>query len=153
MVSFPPHPPFVRPLLPRPAVCLPLPLSLLLLCWPHPAQAIQTHGPPEGIVVHQLAHAVFLLALVAMVLRIYFSQLALRRSWRFISRAAIILAVWNLWAFTGHQLEMAVPVANLTAGPDREPLLVMDSWITVSCPLSPVPWYRHHRALDIELFA
>jgi hypothetical protein len=106
-------------------------VSVGILCWPDPSHAIQTHAEPEGIVVHQLAHVVFLLALVGMVLRILFSELRTRRSWRYFSRGAMVLACWNLWAFSGHQLEMLVSRSNLRVALGQPPTLLLDSWVTL----------------------
>ncbi|OQX10929.1 MAG: hypothetical protein BWK76_19915 [Desulfobulbaceae bacterium A2] len=105
-------------------------VSVGMLCCPDSAHAIQTHGEPEGIVVHQLAHMVFLLAMVGMVLRIRYSSLNLRRSWRFFSAGAITLGVWNLWAFSGHQLEMLVSRSSIRVTHGQTPTLLLDSWVT-----------------------
>jgi hypothetical protein len=102
--------------------------SLILFC-PSLSYALQTHGPPEGIVVHQIGHIAFILSLTGMFLRIRFSLLKEKRFWRLMSWGAIMLAFWNLWAFTGHELELYLPKGNIMVAPDLEPKLKVDFWL------------------------
>ena len=74
-------------------------LSMLIV--PDAAWALQSHGPPEGIYVHQMAHAFFVGSLV-------FLFLDLRRSvtksqgWISLKKFCLLMIVWNVVAFTGH---------------------------------------------------
>ncbi|AEB10580.1 hypothetical protein [Desulfobacca acetoxidans] len=72
---------------------------------PRAAGAIQTHGPPEGLYVHQLGHLCFLTAMVFICLVIWRRGLRRQRGFRYIFRAGILLALWNLLTFWGHWAE------------------------------------------------
>ena len=71
------------------------------LCLPGEALALQVHGGPEGLYVHQMAHIHYLLALG------YFSWDIRRtaftgRGWRYLQLYCILMAAWNVLAFVGH---------------------------------------------------
>jgi hypothetical protein len=74
---------------------------LFVLAVPDPAWALQSHGPPEGIYVHQMAHVLFFGSL----LYLYWD---LRRSsfegkgWTYLQWFCILMLAWNIIAFTGH---------------------------------------------------
>jgi hypothetical protein len=74
-----------------------------------PALAIQSHGPPEGIYVHQIGHVLYGLAMLGFAFRIRVSRLGKRKSWRLMSLGAFLLACWNGWAFIAHILNRKVP--------------------------------------------
>lgn len=73
-----------------------------------PVLAIQTHGAPEGLYAHQTGHILYGLAMVGFALRIHLSPLAQQRSWRLMTRGAVLLACWNGWAFIAHILDRTV---------------------------------------------
>ncbi len=70
-----------------------------------PALATQTHGGPEGLVVHQIAHLFFLLSMGTLAYWIQSHGLSRQRAWRLIRYAAIMLIVWNTDAFIAHLLD------------------------------------------------
>ena len=70
-----------------------------------PALATQTHGEPEGLVVHQIAHLFFLLSMGTLAYWIQAHGLSRQRAWRLIRYAAIMLMVWNTDAFLAHLLD------------------------------------------------
>lgn len=79
------------------------PLScLLLLSLAENAWALQSHGGPEGIYVHQMAHVLFMASLG-------YLQWHTRRTqdegigWKYLRFACLMLFCWNALAFTGHQ--------------------------------------------------
>jgi len=74
-----------------------------------PALAIQTHGAPEGLYVHQIGHVLYGLAMLGFAIRIRVSRLAPRKSWKLMSLGAFLLFCWNGWAFIGHVLDMRIP--------------------------------------------
>ena len=98
------------------------------LSGPSPALALQAHGY-KGLYVHQGAHIFFLLALLSFSFRIHRSGLISSREWRWISHGAWLLALWNIWAFSGHFIELAIPPEHVTevAG-NHVPALVIASW-------------------------
>ncbi len=68
------------------------------------AYALQEHGATEGLLVHQGAHILFFLAMCDFSYRILRTQLFAPLSRRYLFGGAVLLALWNLWAFTGHIL-------------------------------------------------
>lgn len=72
-----------------------------LLFFPQQALALQSHGPPEGIYVHQLAHIFFLAALCYLLWDIRRNSFP-DRGWRYLQLFCLFMIVWNIVAFTGH---------------------------------------------------
>ena len=98
------------------------------LAVPAPAFALQTHAY-EGLYLHQLAHIFFLAAMVFFASGIRRSWLSAQRSWRLMEAGAWLLALWNLWAFGGHFIEVLVTDETLLRPPGQlAPQLVMRSW-------------------------
>ena len=81
---------------------------LFIATMPSPAQALQTHGAPEGLYVHQIGHVLFAIAMLGFALRIRQSRLREEKSWRMMSVGALLFALWNGWALTGHFLTLHV---------------------------------------------
>jgi hypothetical protein len=80
-----------------------LPFALFFVLAPaEHAFAIQTHGAPEGLYAHQLAHLFFILCMGSFAYRIRRSSLPKNQGWQLIVLGSILLIAWNLWAFTGH---------------------------------------------------
>ena len=80
-------------------------VCLALLFAADPAMATQTHGGPEGLVVHQIAHLFFLLSMATLAYWIRAHGLVRQKGWRLIRYAAIMLMVWNVDAFLAHLLD------------------------------------------------
>lgn len=83
-----------------------LTLTLLLilaagLCLPGSALALQVHGEPEGLYVHQMAHLFYVLALGYFFWDIRRSAFT-GRGWRYLQLFCVLMAAWNLLAFGGH---------------------------------------------------
>jgi len=90
--------------------------SFLLAVIPVPAYAIQTHGAPEGLYVHQIGHILFAIAMFGFAVRIRRSRLADEKSWRLMSTGAVLFALWNGWAFLGHILDSLIPQTDFSRG-------------------------------------
>jgi hypothetical protein len=76
-------------------------LPAVLLGLPDVALALQVHGEPEGLYVHQMAHIHYLFALGYFfwdIRRTAFTG----RGWRFLQLYCILMAAWNILAFVGH---------------------------------------------------
>ncbi|HHD56190.1 MAG TPA: hypothetical protein ENK89_00735 [Desulfobulbaceae bacterium] len=88
-----------------------LTVSFLLQCTlaTSPAFAIQLHGPPEGLYVHQIGHVLYGLAMLGFAFRIRVSRLAHMTAWKLMTLGAFLLACWNGWAFIAHILDIRVP--------------------------------------------
>ncbi len=104
----------------------------LALVAPSPVFALQTHGG-EGPYLHQMAHLLFLAAMVLFAWRIQQSRLIVHRPWRLMAAGAWLLALWNLWAFVGHFIEDAMPATSLLQEPGQAvPWLALVSWREVA---------------------
>ena len=79
-------------------LCLLLLLGILL---PGEALALQVHGEPEGLYVHQMAHLFYILALGYFYWDIRRSSFT-GRGWRFLQMFCVLMACWNTLAFIGH---------------------------------------------------
>jgi hypothetical protein len=67
--------------------------------------ATQTHGGPEGVYAHQIAHLFYALSMGFFIHWLRERKLVEESGWRFIQYAAFFLIIWNLDAFLVHFLE------------------------------------------------
>ncbi len=74
---------------------------LTMLVDPDAAWALQSHGPPEGIYVHQMAHAFFFGSLLYLY-RDLGRSASESRGWSYLKRFCLLMLAWNVVAFTGH---------------------------------------------------
>ncbi|MDA8165039.1 MAG: hypothetical protein M0017_08415 [Desulfobacteraceae bacterium] len=106
--------------------------ALLLLLFPRAAWALQTHGY-QGLYFHQGAHLLFLAAMVAFAYRLRVSRLTVQTSWRWLFRGALLISLWNLWAFIGHLVALTLPQNALVTKPgETVPSLHVVSWVDVA---------------------
>jgi hypothetical protein len=63
------------------------------------ASAIQTHGAPEGLYAHQMAHLGFMVAMVYIWLR---TRRRAGEGWGLIRLSFVFFAVWNVTTFINH---------------------------------------------------
>ena len=119
------------------ALMINLPLPLF---WASPALAIQLHGPPEGLYVHQFGHLLYGLAMVGFAFRIRISRLAKDTAWRFMAIGAILLACWNAWAIIAH-----IVAKNISAGH----FLLNEHGIRTALVMdTPVTWFYYLLKMD-----
>ncbi|PIE69730.1 MAG: hypothetical protein CSA21_00815 [Deltaproteobacteria bacterium] len=78
---------------------------VLTLLLPFDAWALQNHGEPEGMVVHQLAHLQYIAALGYLFWDIRRSGFV-GKGWAYLQRFCLLLMLWNAIAFTGHFMGM-----------------------------------------------
>lgn len=78
-------------------------IVLLLLVQTENAWALQSHGAPEGIYVHQMAHILFMGALAYLYWHTRHSPVLVSKGWKYLRLFCILLFSWNLLAFTGHE--------------------------------------------------
>jgi hypothetical protein len=82
---------------------------LALIClFPCPALALQPHEAPEGLYVHQIAHLLFIGALLFFIYKLR-PEAQQHRSFRVIVWACGLFALWNLDTFVAHWC--AVPIS------------------------------------------
>lgn len=65
--------------------------------------ALQSHGAPEGIYVHQMAHLLFMGALGYLYWHTRKSPAIKSKGWKYLQICCFFLISWNIIAFTGHQ--------------------------------------------------
>jgi len=83
------------------ALALFLPVALLLA--PDQAWALQSHGEPEGIYVHQMAHIFYAAALGYLFWDVGRNAFP-GKGWRYLQTFCALMILWNVAAFSGHWL-------------------------------------------------
>jgi hypothetical protein len=89
--------------------------GVLWLC-PEPARALQSHGAPEGLITHQLAHVLFAVSMGVLAYWLSSNRFTRQRGWRLIQISCLLFLLWNLVAFSGHVVEGMLP-PDLILGP------------------------------------
>lgn len=88
-------------------------LSLLfLLIQPDQVMALQTHGEPTGLYVHQMAHILYSLALGYLFWDISRSSFT-SNGWRYLLYFCVLMAIWNIIAFIGHIAQVSITEADI----------------------------------------
>lgn len=67
-------------------------------CW-----ALQSHGPPEGLYVHQMSHLLFSGALAYLFWHTRKRPALKSKGWRYLQIFCVLLICWNMLAFVGHE--------------------------------------------------
>jgi hypothetical protein len=73
----------------------------LMLFNPGEACALQVHGEPEGLYVHQIAHLHYIFALGYFYWDIRRTSFT-GRGWGYLQMFCLLMTCWNLMAFIGH---------------------------------------------------
>ena len=81
---------------------------------PDNAWALQFHGPPEGLYVHQMAHIHFILALGYLYWDIRRSSFV-GKGWRYLLTFCVLMLCWNIVAFVGHAVAVSIDADTITA--------------------------------------
>ena len=104
-------------------------LVVLVLVTPKPGLAFFMFWETQGSYVHQLAHFLFAVAMIFLVIEISRGELRGQPGFRSLIWACVLLAWWNLDAIVGHALDWSLrnPII-LGQGPDR--WLFMENWQT-----------------------
>lgn len=84
---------------------------------PSHAVALQVHSASEGLYVHQMGHVLYAMAMTGMAYAILKSNLSKKRGWRLLSYGALLLTLWNIWAFFGHIVDIMGPHVHVTNTP------------------------------------
>jgi hypothetical protein len=80
---------------------------------PNHTLATQSHGAPEGIYAHQIAHIFFMFSMVFFIHWLRDKKLVKETGWRFIQYAAFFLILWNINAFLMHLLDDQLGVVQV----------------------------------------
>ncbi|HKJ65158.1 MAG TPA: hypothetical protein VJ969_07125 [Desulfopila sp.] len=76
---------------------------VLLITTTDSAWALQSHGAPEGVYVHQIAHLLFAGALIYLYWHTRRTPTLAGRGWKYLQTFCIIFACWNIIALAGHE--------------------------------------------------
>lgn len=68
--------------------------------------ALQHHGAPEGLYVHQMAHILFMAALTYLYLHTKKTTTLISKGWRYLRIFCLLFFFWNLVAFIGHTMAL-----------------------------------------------
>lgn len=109
---------------------LPLILLSLVLMFPAEALALQTHGEPEGLYVHQMAHLFYMFALGYLYWDTKRSGFK-GKGWRYLRIFCVLTIFWNLLTFIGHAAEQQFDPNDFNAVDDYLMRKIM-------LPMSPV---------------
>jgi hypothetical protein len=99
--------------------------------FPDDLWALQSHGGGEGFIIHQLAHVLFAVAMIGVVIIIKKIKEFKGREWYYFSLGAFFLAFWNIWAFIGHHLERNVLASSFITSGDGIPSITIDNIVTL----------------------
>ena len=77
------------------------------LLQPENAWALQSHGAPEGLYVHQMAHVFFFFALVYLYWDIRRSSFS-GKGWVYLKVFCVFMLIWNIVAFVGHAVALHI---------------------------------------------
>lgn len=83
-----------------------LAIPALILAFPRPSWALITHGHPEGLYVHQVAHLLFAGAMIFLIYMMKREGLHQVPGFRTLLWASLFFIWWNIGAFVGHVAEV-----------------------------------------------
>jgi len=115
---------------------------LVLLLTAAPVLATQTHGQPEGLYVHQIAHLFFIISMGILEFWLRQRNLVREPGWKYIQLAAVLLILWNLNAMAVHFLDEQIHWLQVNR---------IDQWqLHISVPGGGrgVPWLYYILKLD-----
>jgi len=78
------------------------------------AWATQTHGQPEGLFVHQMAHIFFIISMGILEFWLRQHNLTDERGWKYIQLAAVLFIVWNIDAALVHFMEENLDILGIS---------------------------------------
>ena len=88
-------------------------VAFLLLAGATPGWATQTHGEPEGLFVHQLAHLFFIFSMGLLIYWLRQRKLVKEKAWRYIQYSAMLFILWNIDTFAVHFLDEQVDLIRI----------------------------------------
>ncbi len=106
--------------------------ALILLLMQSNAHALQSHIGIEGLYVHQGAHILFAVSMATFAWRVRSFAFLSPKARKNLFIGAVLLVVWNAWAFTGHIIELAIPKDHISYHPGAKvPSLTIHSWMDI----------------------
>jgi len=76
--------------------------------------ATQTHGQPEGLYVHQMAHIFFIISMGSLEFWLRQRNLIREKGWKYIQLSAVLFIVWNINALLVHFLDEHLDILGIT---------------------------------------
>ena len=102
-----------------------LSLTVIVLLWPSSALAVQGHGGAEGLVAHQIGHALFISGLSYLFYKIYWARFK-DSGWFEFKAFLLVLVFWNLLTFTGHWMREFVDSGKFSKVDGRVVAMTID---------------------------
>lgn len=87
----------------------PLIIVIILFFISTDAQAIQVHGHPEGLYVHQMAHITFALSMIFLLYMLNKRPLGNCPGWRYLKFSVFFFLLWNVDTLIAHALGVELP--------------------------------------------
>jgi hypothetical protein len=90
-------------------------LTVLAVCLllPERSMALQAHGEPEGMYVHQMAHILYMAALGYLYWDTQRSAFS-NRGWTYLRIFCVLTIFWNLLALIGHEATQYIHPKDIT---------------------------------------
>jgi hypothetical protein len=76
--------------------------------------ATQTHGQPEGLYVHQMAHIFFIISMGSLEFWLRQRNLIKEKGWKYIQLSAVLFILWNIDAALVHFLDEHLDILGIT---------------------------------------
>jgi hypothetical protein len=78
-----------------------------------PVWATQTHGQPEGLYAHQMAHFFFIISMWTLEFWLRQRNLVKEPGWRYVQIAAVLFILWNINAMAVHFLDEQIQILQI----------------------------------------
>ena len=85
-----------------------------LILFADPVLATQTHGQPEGLYVHQMAHIFFIISMGSLEFWLRQRNLIKEKGWKYIQLSAVLFILWNINAMMVHFLDEHLDILGIT---------------------------------------
>ena len=85
-----------------------------LLLTADPVLATQTHGQPEGLYVHQMAHIFFIISMGSLEFWLRQRNLIQEKGWKYIQLSAVLFIIWNINAALVHFLDEHLDILGIS---------------------------------------
>lgn len=93
-------------------------LIVFIVFLPDTAQAVQVHGPPEGVIVHLLGHVFFTAALLFLIYILSKYPIDSSKAWKYFKISIFFWLIWNIDTFMEHILALRLPKEAILTGTD-----------------------------------
>ncbi len=129
----------------------------IVLFFPKGIFATQQHPAPTGLVVHQIAHLMFVVAMLILLLTIKKTVGVKIEGWKNLYKAAVFFMIWNAIAFFVHGIQEFIPKeaytgqgywgTYLSLGEQSFVRIVFYVGKVIAPLLNVIPFYYLHKSL------